>query len=131
MEIKELMENYKIVDGAFDDLSVFDFKGVYIIYDKSNVVLYVGSCYTRNISERLGQYLELNDTGNTLMHAICKVDYNVQKVNDITGKQKQDAIDKIKEFKIKAIKYKDLEYQLINEAKPKYNKVGKKSANVE
>ena len=42
----------------------------------------------------------------------------------ITCPQKRKAVDKIKTLKIKAIHHKDLEYQLISESQPKYNKAG-------
>lgn len=125
MGIDELLKKHQIVEGTFDTLDCFDFSGVYIIYDgDSNEVVYVGSSYTRNISERLRQYINSKDTGNTLMYAICKEDYRVPKVKDITECQKKKAVNTIKKFKIKAIPYQDLEYQLIDQAKPKYNTAG-------
>ena len=123
--IDELMAKYQIVDGDFSDLSKFKFEGVYIIYEgNTKNVVYIGSAYARNIDERLNQYTKKSDTGNTLMHAICKKDNNVTKVKDITSEQKESAIKKINKLKIKAIPHKDLEYQLIRDARPMYNTAG-------
>ena len=58
------------------------------------------------------------------MHAICKKDYCVAKVKDITSEQKDNAIKKILTFKIKAIPHEDLEYRLIHDGFPKYNTAG-------
>lgn len=126
MDVENLIKKYQIVESTFEDLSKLDFVGVYIIYDPNNKdeVVYVGSAYVRTIKERLSQYIKWNDSGNTLMHAFCKKEYNVDKVKDITVEQRKDAVDKIKEFKIMAISHNDLEYQLIREAQPKYNSVG-------
>lgn len=126
MNVEKLIKRYQIVESDFTNLSKLNFVGVYIIYDPSNEneVVYVGSAYVRTIKERLSQYIKVNDTGNTLMHAICKKEYNVDKVKDITHEQRCDAVDKIKKFKIRAIPHNDLEYQLISEAQPKYNSAG-------
>ena len=49
MKIEDLFLNINNpVYGDFSDLSKFDFNGVYIIYDKDEVV-YVGSAYARKI----------------------------------------------------------------------------------
>ncbi|MCR3906681.1 MAG: GIY-YIG nuclease family protein [Tenericutes bacterium] len=124
--IDDLIKNFGIIDGDFHSLDAFDFCGVYIIYDpnEKNDVVYVGSAYVRTISQRLSQYKKTYDTGNSLMHAICKKDFNVSKVSDISNEQKQDAVEKIHKLKIKAIKHKDLEYQIIQESNPKYNTAG-------
>ena len=125
VKIDALMSAYQIVEGDFDDLSKFDFEGVYIIYrDDTQDVVYIGSAYTRTVEKRLKQYISVSDTGNTLMHAICKIDYKVSKVKEITNEQKLLAVQKIKTFKIKAIPHRDLEYQLIRDAFPVYNTVG-------
>lgn len=126
MDVKNLIKKYQIVESTFKDLSKLNFFGVYIIYDtNNNEVVYVCSAYARRmIKERLSQYIKVNDSGNTLMHAICKKEYNVDKVKDITAEQRQKAVDKIKEFEIRAIPHNDLEYQLIREARPKYNSAG-------
>ena len=97
----------------------------YIIYDgKTEDVVYIGSAYARTIKERLQQYTRKSDTGNTLLHAICKKDHNVAKVKDITLIQKNEAIKKILSFKIKAIPHEDLEYRLIHAGNPLYNTAG-------
>ena len=123
--VDELMVKYQIVDGDFSDLSKFDFEGVYIIYDDTTKeVLYIGSAYARSISKRLNQYTKKSDTGNTLMHAICKRDHDIKKVKDITLEQKNSAMQKIMTLKIKAIPHNDLEYQLIRDVCPIYNTAG-------
>lgn len=126
MDVENLIKKYQIVESTFEDLSKLDFVGVYIIYDPNNKdeVVYVGSAYVRTIKERLSQYIKWNDSGNTLMHAICKKEWDVDKVKDITVEQRQKAVDKIKKFKIMAIFHNDLEYQLISAARPKYNSAG-------
>lgn len=135
MKINELMEYHKIVDGDFNNLEKFDFCGVYILYkqdenDATNEdVVYVGSAYSRKVKDRLAQYKEKNDTGNTLLHAICKKEFNVQKVKEITDDNKDKAINIILKLKIKAIIHEDLEYQLIRRANPIYNKAGNAISN--
>ena len=124
MDINVLMKEFNPVEGDFKNLDCFDFEGVYIIFDDTNDIVYIGSCYTRKISQRLKQYIKPNDTGNTLMHAICSKDFHVEKVKSITTDQKEAAVKKIKNFKIKAIRHEDLEYRLIKKAEPKYNTAG-------
>lgn len=115
------------VEGSFNDLSVFDFPGVYIISDKKGNIVYIGSAYARHIKVRLAQYLINSKTGNTLANKICKVDdKKIKNVEDIKKEQRLAAIEKIKEFKILAIPHKDLEYQLIKDCKPMYNSNGTK-----
>jgi len=124
MKIDKLVEEHSIVDGDFNNLSSFEFKGVYILYNSENEVVYVGSAYARNISDRLSQYMRKKDRGNSLLHSICKFEFGVSKVEEISNKQREDALAIIKTLKIKAIHHKDLEYQLIEESQPKYNKAG-------
>lgn len=124
MKIDELAKEHSIVKGDFNDLSKFDFKGVYILYNSLDEVVYVGSAYARTISDRLSQYLRKKDSGNSLLHSICKSEYGVAKVKEITDSQRDDALKIIEMLKIKAIHHKDLEYQLIEESQPKYNKAG-------
>ena len=125
VKINDLLTRYQIIEGDFNNLDKFNFEGVYIIYDgKTENVVYIGSAYARTIKERLQQYKRKSDTGNTLLHAICKKDRNVAKVKDITPNQKDEAIKKILSFKIKAIPHKDLEYRLIHDGNPLYNTAG-------
>lgn len=126
MNINDLMQNFQVVVGDFQKLNIFNFHGVYIIYDPNNgdEVVYVGSAYVRTIESRLNQYTKAYDTGNTLMHAICKKDFNVAKVKDITKNQKDEAVKEILKLKIQAIQHNDLEYQMISKASPKYNTAG-------
>ncbi len=78
MKIEDLFLNINNpVYGDFSDLSKFDFNGVYIIYDKDEVV-YVGSAYARKIKKRLKQYISPTDTGNTLGKTVAK-NYRVQR----------------------------------------------------
>lgn len=126
MKIEELDKQYSIKCGDFNNIDVFDFEGVYIIYNpqKENEIVYIGSAYARTISKRLHQYLREKDTGNTLLHAICKKDFDVKKVKCIEDKQREQAMAIIKRLKIKAIPHKDLEYSLIRSANPVYNTAG-------
>lgn len=126
MDIKKLLNKHQIIDCDFKNLDNLDFCGVYIIYNpkEKDEVVYVGSAYARPIRDRLKQYIKANDTGNSLMHAICKKDFDVSKVRDITADQKERAVKKILEFNIKAIRHNDLEYQLIHDSSPKYNTAG-------
>ena len=125
VKIDDLLSRHQIVEGDFENLSNFKFEGVYIIYDDATKeVVYIGSAYARTIEERLKQYKSKSNTGNTLMHAICKKDYCVAKVKDIIPEQKDNAIEKILSFKIKAIPHEDLEYRLIHDGFPKYNTAG-------
>lgn len=125
MKIEELIKEYEIVQGDFNNLNRFDFEGVYIIYEpKTREIVYVGSAYARKISERLKQYKQKDDTGNTLMHAICKKEYNVDKVKKIKNKEKNNAMKIIDSLEIYAIPHRDLEYELINKCQPIYNTAG-------
>ncbi|MDY3303355.1 MAG: GIY-YIG nuclease family protein, partial [Clostridia bacterium] len=100
INIDTVTAQYQIVGGDFGDLSKFDFEGVYIIYEETTKnIVYIGSAYARTIKERLEQYKRKSDTGNTLMHAICRHDNGVLKVKDIKPEHKQNAIDKILKLK--------------------------------
>lgn len=126
MDINELL--LKIcngVHGGFGDLNCFDFKGVYILCD-NNKIVYVGSSYARTIKQRLKQYTSKKDTGNTLAKRVAKELSYSKKINGKSKENILEAIEKIKKFSIYAIKYQDLEYQLIDLAKPIYNIHGKK-----
>lgn len=125
MNINELLlKMSNVVQGDFNDLSKFDFKGVYVICDKNEVV-YVGSAYARTIAERLKQYISRSDTGNTLGKSVAKCLSGSCKYDDLAKTKISDAIDKIRGFSIYAIEHKDLEYQLIELTKPIYNNYGK------
>ena len=127
MTLKDFKEQFCLVEGSFNDLSVFDFCGVYLIINpnSNDEIVYIGSAYSRTIEERLTQYTKVNDTGNSLMHAICRKELECKTVNDITDKKKEIAVNKIKTFKIAAIKHEDLEYRLIKTIDPIYNTAGK------
>lgn len=116
------------IDADFANLKTTDklnVYGVYVIYDPENLeVIYIGSAYARTIKVRLTQYLNATDTGNTLAKSIAKRKYKC-KVSKLTKDQLKDAVKQIETYKIKAIKHEDLEYKLINNAKPKYNNNGK------
>ena len=133
MEINEIIKNYKnlisndnnYIEGTFNDLSKFDFKGVYILLDNDEVV-YIGSSYTRNIKERLNQYILETDTGNSLGKTIAKTIAGSTSFDNSAREKMTDAVKKIKnDLKIYAIKHTDLEYTLINDYSPIYNKKGK------
>lgn len=125
MNIDNLVNDLTPIKGDFNDLSKFDFPGVYIIYDENDEIVYIGSAYTRNISERLKQYISKSKSGNTLANDICKLDFKVEKTDAISDEQREKALKKIRKFKILAIRYNDLEYNLIQQYKPKYNLNGK------
>lgn len=107
----------EIKKGNFSDLSVFDYRGVYILYDSDDEIVYVGSAYVRPIKERLKQYLSEKDTGNSLGNSIARE----------LCKEKKDAVEIIKKLNIIAIKNLSLEYILMEKINPKYNVNGKKS----
>lgn len=126
MKISELEKRYKnITKGTFNDLRTFNFKGVYIICENQEIV-YIGSAYSRLISTRLKQYLSETNTGNTLGQNIAKDLANVKKYTVKAKAKIKQAIEKINNFNIYAIKIDDLEYKLIEEILPKYNNRGKK-----
>ncbi len=126
MKIQEILSNFhNIVSGDFNDLNVFDFKGVYMICDKKDTVVYIGSAYARTIQIRLKQYLKPLDTGNTLGKTIAKKLSGSRKYDDTAKEKIKDAVKIIKSYKIYAIPHKDLEYELICNSKPIYNNCGK------
>lgn len=116
---------HNIVEGTFTDLSVFDFNGVYILCDRNEKIVYVGSAYARTIKTRLQQYLRENDSGNTLGKTIAKGLAGSKKYDAAAQEKMDEAISIIKELKIYAIKHKDLEYRIISQTKPQYNNMGK------
>lgn len=126
MNTAELLQKYhNIVEGTFNDLSDFDFCGVYILCDKNEDIVYIGSAYARTIKIRLQQYLRPKDTGNTLGKTIAKKIASTTKFDEEAKSMMQEAVRIIQNFKIYAIEHNDLEYQLINLAKPDYNNLGK------
>ena len=128
MLIEELLANYISAEkGDFNDLSPFNFVGVYVIYDKNTKeVVYIGSAYARNISKRLNQYLCPTDTGNTLGKTIAKTLSGSKTYDKNAQLQINNAISIIKNnFAIIAISHEDLEYKLIKDINPVYNNKGK------
>lgn len=126
MQIEDLWNNYyNVVEGGFDNLSAFNFSGVYVLCDKSGKVMYIGSAYARTIQIRLKQYLSATDSGNTLGKTIAKKLANSPKYDDNARLKIHEAIKIIKKLKIYAVEHSDLEYKLINIAKPQYNNMGK------
>ena len=125
MKLNELVI-CKRENADFDNLGKLDFCGVYIIYDSANndEIVYVGSAYVQSIKVRLKQYL-CRGSNNTILQAMIRIDEDIKSIND-KKKQKDTAIEKIKKFKILAIEHKDLEYNIIKESTPKYNKAGNK-----
>ena len=126
MNIKDFLAEFvKVKEGSFDDLNIFSFYGVYLICDENDEIVYIGSAYARTINIRLSQYLSPSDTGNTLGKSIAKNLSNSKTYGDEAKKRISEACEKIKKYKIYAIEHKDLEYKIINIAKPKYNNLGK------
>ncbi|MGN0546342.1 MAG: GIY-YIG nuclease family protein [Acutalibacteraceae bacterium] len=130
MNYKELIHSLsipkkQIVMGNFSNLSEFCFYGVYIICDSEDDVVYIGSAYARKILKRLKQYLSPSDTGNTLAKNVTKSLLDSSKYHKSANEQIYKAIDLIKSFKIIAIPHENLEYKLIQQAKPTYNNIGK------
>ena len=125
MKIEELfLKINNAVCGNFNTLSKFDFNGVYIIYKKDEVV-YVGSAYARTIEQRLKQYISKSDTGNTLGKTVAKELSGSKTYNQEAQAKMDEAIERIKTFKICALHHEDLEYKLIHLANPTYNNCGK------
>lgn len=126
MKLQEILLNYdNVVLGDFQDLDVFGFSGVYIICDKEDDIVYVGSAYARTIKIRLQQYLRPLDTGNTLGKTIAKKLSHSKTYNAKAKERIEDAIKIITKCKICAIPHEDLEYKLIQDFEPKYNNCGK------
>ena len=128
MLVEELLANYiGAKNGDFNDLSLFDFVGVYVIYEKNTKeVVYIGSAYARNIKKRLSQYVSPSDTGNTLGKTIAKTLSGSETYDDNAKLQIKNAVNMIKDkFAIIAIPHEDLEYKLIKDINPKYNNKGK------
>ena len=125
MKIQDLLLKLSsAVQGDFNDLSKFNFKGVYVICDKEEVV-YIGSAYARTIEKRLKQYISKSDTGNTLGRSVAKRLSNSKKYDQAAKNKLNDAIKQIHTFIIYAFEHRDLEYQLIELAIPIYNNYGK------
>jgi len=115
VKLSELTKDHSCVNGDFNDLSVFDFYGVYIL-SMDEDIKYIGSAYAQKLKTRLNQYISETDTGgNSLRKKIDK-------------KNPSNAIVEIKKFKITAIKNDDLEYDLISKANPIHNIKGIKKA---
>ena len=125
MKISEIENQYTLIEGNFCCLEKFNFKGVYILCDSNDEVVYIGSAYSRYVSTRLKQYISETDTGNTLGRNIAKEVAGVKIYTNKAEEQIKQAIEKIKNFNIYAIKSDDLEYKLIKEISPKYNSRGK------
>lgn len=122
MNISSLYGNILPVSGNFGDLSVFDFSGVYILYDENqeDEIVYIGSSYSRKIKKRLAQYTQPNDSGNSLLKRILKVDYNYD-IKTASDEKINRAIDYIQSLSIIAIPHNDFETALIQKYNPKYN----------
>lgn len=128
MQLDDLdFSKYNYVDGDFENLDIFVFKGVYIIWDPSNSeIVYIGSAYARDIKIRLKQYLIPKNTGNTLAKTIARKNNKNCSVSKLSNSMLNIAIKQIKKYSVRAIKHQDLEYQFIEQAKPIFNKCGKK-----
>ena len=126
MKLEDLNINRK-ENADFNNLKNLNFCGVYVIYDpnNNNEIVYVGSAYVQDIETRLKQYTRKGDN-NTLARAILRIDDNIEKITD--DSQYDKAIEKLKTFKILAIEHQDLEYRIIKETNPIYNKNGNSKA---
>lgn len=89
-----------------NEIEKFDYNGIYVFYDGDEVV-YIGSAYLQTVEERLKQYFN-NSSGTQ----------RVRKKIEEQGK-------KITDFEVLVIPHIDLEYLLIKEENPRYNKKGK------
>ena len=82
----------------------FNFQGVYIL-TKDDEVVYIGSAYARNVSERLKQYPRRKQSGNQTLY------------NDLidSGKcDKDEAESYIKSLEVHAFEDESTEYKLID-----------------
>ena len=91
-----------------NEIEKFDYNGIYVFYDGDEVV-YIGSAYKQTVAERLRQYLN-NSSGTQRVR------------KKIRGQGK-----KITDFEVLVIPYIDLEYLLIKEENPRYNKNGRQT----
>ena len=82
----------------------FKFAGVYVLVDEDDEVVYIGSAYCRNIRERLLQYQQGPNTGNS---SLRKDFIDAKKADD------NNVLDYIQSLKAYAYEDESLEYRLI------------------
>ena len=82
----------------------FNYQGIYILCNKKDDVVYIGSAYVQTVHKRLLQYTSSKDTGNSLISDI--IDMGLAKDNSA-------AMEYIKNLRIYAFPNDSLEYMLI------------------
>lgn len=99
-------------------------KGIYFIFYQKTII-YIGCAYYRKMSKRCSQYLLLNDTGNTLLKKLIKLENTkIEKLKEkfifdenlfekIKNLNDQQMLDFIKTLKIKNISLPDIEKEEI------------------
>ena len=82
----------------------FNYQGIYILCNKIDDVVYIGSAYVQTVHKRLLQYTSSKDTGNSLISDIIDM-----------GLAEDDsaAMEYIKNLRIYAFPNDSLEYMLI------------------
>lgn len=94
----------------------FNYRGIYILCNDQDDVIYIGSAYVQTVHKRLLQYTSLKDTGNSLVQDII----GMKLANDIST-----AMEYTKNLRIYAFENDSLEYKLIRNAEINIvNKVG-------
>ena len=94
----------------------FKYRGVYILTDEEGEIVYIGSAYVRNVRERLMQYQQSKNSGNSTLY------------KDLIdgGKCKEDEAEKyIKSLTAHAFQDNSLEYRLIENCETAVNISGK------
>ncbi len=127
MTIDELKQNELIVGKTIETSKLselkngvnktkFKYPGVYILVDKDNEVVYIGSAYARNIRDRLLQYQQTKNTGNSTLYSDL-----------IDGKKcvESNAEEYIKSLTAYGFKDESTEYKLIQACKSAVNIAGK------
>ena len=111
-------------DGK-NDCSAFDFNGVYIIFDDSEQILYIGESYKKSVRERLYLQVKCNKTNSTLAkhYSACKLERSYE---TLTEEELKKLKTDIQQYNVLAIEEVDLETRLITEMKPRWNKAGNK-----
>ena len=82
----------------------FNYQGIYILCNKKDDVVYIGSAYVQTVHKRLLQYTSSKDTGNSLISDI--IDMGLAKDNSA-------AMEYIKNLRTYAFPNDSLEYMLI------------------
>lgn len=99
------------------DKKAFCFKGIYVLVDADDEVIYIGSSYTRDIRKRLLQYQQDENSGNKTF------------ISDLVNNNKTtraSAKKFILGLKIYCFEDESLEYKLINDTNGIVNSAGKR-----